>query len=322
MIERLRKRFIRIATLAVAGVLLLLCVTVNAANYVSVDRQLTQMLRMICDNQGTVPHFPPDGGKHGQKPDGPFTPETPYSTRYFVLRYDGDGDLEQADLTHIAAVSEGDTAQYLTAALRHGAGFGYTAGYKYYVVHTDTDRWMAVFLDCYQQMHAVVTFAWMSLAVMAVCVVLVYGIVVLCSRRAIAPVVQASERQKQFITDAGHEIKTPLAIISANTEVLEMVSEPNEWTVSIKNQITRLNGLLKELLSLAKMEEEKPALTMADFNISDAVYDAASPFTTLAETKGKKLTIDVANGLSYHGDEGAIRQLVSCLLYTSPSPRD
>ena len=107
MIERLRKRFIRIATLAVAGVLLLLCVTVNAANYISADRQLTQMLRMICDNQGTVPHFPPDGGKHGQKPDGPFTPETPYSTRYFVLRYDGDGDLEQADLTHIAAVSEG-----------------------------------------------------------------------------------------------------------------------------------------------------------------------------------------------------------------------
>ena len=171
MIERLRKRFIRIATLAVAGVLLLLCVTVNAANYISADRQLTQMLRMICDNQGMVPHFPPDGGKHGQKPDGPFTP---YSTRYFVLRYNGDGDLEQADLTHIAAVSEGDTAQYLTAALRHGAGFGYTAGYKYYVVHTDTDRWMAVFLDCYQQMHAVVTFAWMSLAAMAVCVVLVY----------------------------------------------------------------------------------------------------------------------------------------------------
>ena len=107
MIERLRKRFIRIATLAVAGVLLLLCVTVNAANYISADRQLTQMLRMICDNQGTVPHFPPDGGKPGKKPDGPFTSETPYSTRYFVLRYDGDGDLEQADLTHIAAVSEG-----------------------------------------------------------------------------------------------------------------------------------------------------------------------------------------------------------------------
>ena len=71
MIERLRKRFIRIATLAVAGVLLLLCVTVNAANYVSVDRQLTQMLRMICDNQGTVPHFPPGGGRSPTAPSRP-----------------------------------------------------------------------------------------------------------------------------------------------------------------------------------------------------------------------------------------------------------
>lgn len=228
MIERLRKRFIRIATLAVAGVLLLLCVTVNAANYVSVNRQLTQMLQMICDNQGTVPHFPPDG-KPGQKPDGPFTPETPYSTRYFVLRYDGDGDLEQADLTHIAAVSEDDTAQYLTAALRHGAGFGYTAGYKYYVVHTDTDRWMAIFLDSYQELHAVVTFAWMSLAAAAVCVALVYGIIVLCSRRAIAPVIQASERQKQFITDASHELKTPITVIATSLKVLEMEVGQQKW---------------------------------------------------------------------------------------------
>ena len=83
--EKKRKGMALANGLTAAGVLLLLCVTVNAANYISADRQLTQMLRMICDNQGTVPHFPPDGGKHGQKPDGPFTPETPYSTRYFVL---------------------------------------------------------------------------------------------------------------------------------------------------------------------------------------------------------------------------------------------
>ena len=91
---------------------------------------------------------------------------------------------------------------------------------------------------------------------------IVFAYKMIFSKRAIRPVVESFEKQKRFITDAGHEIKTPLAIISANTEVLEMVSEPNQWTVSIKNQITRLNGLLKELLSLAKMEEEKPALTM------------------------------------------------------------
>lgn len=314
MIERLRKRFIRIATLAVAGVLLLLCVTVNAANYISADRQLTQMLRMICDNQGTVPHFPPDGGKHGQKPDGPFTPETPYSTRYFVLRYDGDGDLEQADLTHIAAVSEGDTAQYLTAALRHGAGFGYTAGYKYYVVHTDTDRWMAVFLDCYQQMHAVVTFAWMSLAAMAVCVVLVYGIVVLCSRRAIAPVVQASERQKQFITDASHELKTPITVIATSLKVLEMEVGQQKWIDKARAQTEKLRELVQSLITLCKYDEETSPLHRKPFSISEAVTDTAGSFSDFAQSKGHTIRVTAAPALSYCGDEAAVRQLVSILL--------
>ena len=314
MIERLRKRFIRIATLAVAGVLLLLCVTVNAANYISADRQLTQMLRMICDNQGTVPHFPPDGGKPGQKPDGPFTPETPYSTRYFVLRYNGDGDLEQADLTHIAAVSEDDTAQYLTAALRHGAGFGYTAGYKYYVVHTDTDRWMAIFLDSYQELHAVVTFAWMSLAAMTVCVVLVYGIVVLCSRRAIAPVVQASERQKQFITDASHELKTPITVIATSLKVLEMEVGQQKWIDKAESQTEKLTQLVNALVTLSRMDEETSPLQMADFPVSDALTETAESFRDFAASAGHPLDVRVTPGLTYCGDEYAVRQLVSILL--------
>lgn len=314
MIERMRKRFIRIATLAVAGVLLLLCVTVNAANYVSVDRQLTQMLRMICDNQGTVPHFPPDGGKPGQKPDGPFTPEMPYSTRYFVLRYDGDGDLEQADLTHIAAVSEDDTVQYLTAALRHGAGFGYTAGYKYYVVHTDTDRWMAIFLDSYQELHAVVTFAWMSLAATAVCVALVYVIIVLCSRRAIAPVIQASERQKQFITDASHELKTPITVIATSLKVLEMEVGQQKWIDKAENQTEKLTELVNELVTLSRMDEESSPLQMADFPVSDALAETAESFRDFAASAGHTLDVRVTPGLTYCGDEYAIRQLVSILL--------
>ena len=313
MIERLRKRFIRIATLAVAGVLLLLCVTVNAANYVSVNRQLTQMLQMICDNQGTVPHFPPDG-KPGQKPDGPFTPETPYSTRYFVLRYDGDGDLEQADLTHIAAVSEDDTAQYLTAALRHGAGFGYTAGYKYYVVHTDTDRWMAIFLDSYQELHAVVTFAWMSLAAAAVCVALVYGIIVLCSRRAIAPVIQASERQKQFITDASHELKTPITVIATSLKVLEMEVGQQKWIDKAEAQTEKLTELVNELVTLSRMDEEASPLQMAGFQVSDALAETAESFRDFAASAGHTLDVRVTPGLTYCGDEYAIRQLVSILL--------
>lgn len=108
MIRRLRKRFIRIAMLAVTSVMLLLCLIVNIANYVSVDFELCDMLNVICENQGKIPH-PPHGEGPGAGGDGRFTPETPFSTRYFVLRYTEDGELIKADLENIAAVTEDDT---------------------------------------------------------------------------------------------------------------------------------------------------------------------------------------------------------------------
>lgn len=216
MIRRLRKRFIRIATLAVTAVLLVLCLSVNIANYISVDSGLTNVLNVISDNRGTMPPMPPM--PHGQppegRPDGQLTKETPFSTRYFVLRYDGDGDLIKADLDKIAAVTEDDVGEYLSLALEHGEGYGYARGYKYRVVYNGEDRWMAIILDDYQEMRSVREIALVSLAAMAGCVALVYVIVVLCSRRAIDPVVQASERQKQFITDASHELKTPITVIA------------------------------------------------------------------------------------------------------------
>ena len=173
---------------------------------------------------------------------------------------------------------------------------------------------MAVFLDCYQQMHAVVTFAWMSLAAMAVCVVLVYGIVVLCSRRAIAPVVQASERQKQFITDASHELKTPITVIATSLKVLEMEVGQQKWIDKAESQTEKLTELVNELVTLSRMDEEASPLQMADFPVSDALTETAESFRDFAASAGHTLVVRVTPGLTYCGDEYAIRQLVSILL--------
>lgn len=313
MIRRLRKRFIRIATLAVTAVLLVLCLSVNIANYISVDSGLTNVLNVISDNRGTMPPMP-----HGQppegRPDGQLTKETPFSTRYFVLRYDGDGDLIKADLDKIAAATEDDVGEYLSLALEHGEGYGYARGYKYRVVYNGEDRWMAIFLDDYQEMRSVREIALVSLAAMADCVALVYVIVVLCSRRAIDPVVQASERQKQFITDASHELKTPITVIATSLKVLEIETGKQKWIDKAQTQTEKLTELVNSLVTLSRMDEEKTPLHFAPFAVSDAVRETAESFRDFAESNGHALRLEIAPELAFSGDEYAIRQLVSILL--------
>lgn len=313
MIKRLQKKFIRIATLAVTLVLLLLCLIVNTANYISVNSQLKQMLTMISQNQGMIPSVLFDR-KPGRKPEGPFTPETPFSTRYFVLRYTDDGVLSDAELGKIAAITSEDTDKYLKIAISHGEGFGYTSGYKYYVTHTGENRWMAVFLDSYQQMRSVAMIAVLSFTAMVLCIALVYMIVVLCSRRAIEPVVKSMKQQKQFITDASHELKTPITVIATSLKVLEMETGKQKWIDKAQTQTEKLKNLVNSLVTLSRMDEEDSPLKFHHFNISDAVLETAESFQDYSQSNGHDLQLSIQPALSCHGDEYAIRQLVSILL--------
>ena len=130
---------------------------------------------------------------------------------------------------------------------------------------------------------------------------------------AIQPIAESYEKQKHFITDAGHELKTPLAVISANTEVLEMTEGENEWTQSIKNQVARLTEMTNNLVALARMDEHESKMLMTDFSVSDAVSESLEPFFAVAEQKGKPIAADIQRGLTLCGNEDAIRKLVGIL---------
>ncbi len=312
MIRRLRKKFIRIAMLSVMLVITLLIVIVNAANFISTDSELTEMLKIISDNQGTIPRIHRNGVLNDKRNDM-FTKEMPYATRYFVLQYSENGTLTNSNLSHIAAVTEEDTNIYLSVALRHGEGFGYISGYKYYVIYNGSGRYMAVFLDCYQELRSIKIVAALSLLAGAVCIALVYVLVVLFSKKAIDPIVRSTERQKQFITDAGHELKTPVTVISTSLKVLEMEVGKQKWIDKAQAQADKMSDLVNSLVALARMDEENPPVKPTDFNISEAVTETAESFREYAEMNGHGLELKIEPGIKYYGDEYLVRQLISIL---------
>ena len=314
MIKDLRRKFIRITMFAVAMVMILLCLIVNIANYLSVNSELNQKLDMIYENQGTIPMPAKDGKPPEAAGGGPFSREEPYSTRYFVLKFDDSGSLSEKSLEHIAAVTESDVNEFLEVAVRAGDGYGYYSGYKYYVAQQGKNRNIAIFIDCYDDLRKIYTVGILSIAAMAVCIVLVYVIVVMLSGRAVEPMIKNEQKQKQFITDAGHELKTPITVIATSLTVLEMEVGKQKWIDKAMLQTEKLKNLVNSLVSLAKMDEGAAVLKKDIFDISDAIADTAQSFADFAEAQGHKLNISVAPGIRYTGDEYAVRQLASVLI--------
>ena len=149
-----------------------------------------------------------------------------------------------------------------------------------------------------------------SVAALAV----VFVLVVLVSKAVVKPVAESYEKQKQFITDASHELKTPLTIISANAEILELDVGENEWIGSIKRQVARLTEMTNNLVYLSRMEEEKPRLNEVDFSLSDLVRETAAPYEALAKASEKTLAVSVPDEVCFFGDEKAIKQALTMLL--------
>ena len=202
----------------------------------------------------------------------------------------------------------------MQAAISHGEGSGWQSGYRFRVVRTGENRWMAVFLDCRKEVRSLYRLAGVSVAAMAVCVALVYLIVVRLSRRAMEPVVQSVQRQKQFITDAGHELKTPITVIATSLRLLEMEVGQQKWLEKAQNQTERLKELVNSLVTLSRMDEEESPLKLSDFAVSEAVEETAESFRDFARSQGHPLELAIVPGLTYCGDEYAVRQLVSILL--------
>lgn len=297
---------------------------VNFSNYREMLDRADEMTALLEQNDGKFPEepswheqddteTPPAKPENDEKDKSRFSVETPFETRYFTVTVDENGEVTDCDLDRIAAVDEETAEEYTQTAQQKNKTTGFQGIYRYRVTETE-DGAKYVFLDCRREISNFRTVLVTTISVSLLGLAAVFMLVVIFSRMVFRPVEESIQKQKRFITDASHELKTPLTIIDANTEVMEMESGESQWTKSTRKQIQRLSGLVQQLVTLSRLDEEKGLEEKCEFNLSEAVSECVQPYESLAQTREKNLTLNIEEDITYTGDERSIRQLAGILM--------
>lgn len=317
MIRKLRIKLILASMLSLLLVLGIIFCTVGILNYTKIVADADSVLTILQENDGSFPmgdHSQNNSAFLDDRPRGDhrFSPELPYESRYFSVFLSADGNVISVNTGKIAAVDTTTAIDYAQSVVKDGDVQGFVKDYRYTVYAVDNEIHV-IFLDYGREMSSFRTFLFTGVGVSLIGLLAVLLLIIFLSGRIVKPFSENYEKQKQFITDAGHELKTPLTIIDADAEVLEMDIGENEWLTDIQMQTKRLAQLTNSLIQLSRMEEQ-PQAEKIEFPISDVVEETADTFQALAKTQNKNLSSKIQPMLSMNGDEKAIRQLVAILL--------
>ena len=314
MIKKLQIKFVILSMSALLLVLSIIMVSINLVNYHSVIRDADKVLVLLSENQGKFPVRKGEKDMMGKELPPNMSPELPYESRYFSVSLNKNtGSVIQAETSRITSVDTSEAIAYAQEVIDSGRTGGFLSRFRY-LVNTGTDSVQVIFLDCGRRLDSFRAFLLASVGISFAGYLVVFALIAFLSHRIIRPISESYEKQKRFITDAGHEIKTPLTIIHADADVLEMELGENEWLQDIQKQARRLTSLTNDLVFLARMEESSDSMTMIEFPVSDVISEACASFQALAQTQNKTLQCRIKPMLSLKGNGKAIQQLIHLLL--------
>ena len=331
MINALRKKFIIITMVSVIIVFSVILGIINIVNYVRVTNDTDNVVNFLASNGGAfmfdMSELPPQMNEGDNPPennewdnkdknkyeksldDFKIDKETPYATRYFTINYDNNGNLVSSDLNRIAISSE-EANELANKVLSSKKVTGYVGSYRYRVVE---DKQMIIFVDASQQLGNVKNFLLISAIVAVSGIVAIFILVVCISSYVVKPIAESYEKQKQFITDASHELKTPLTIISANNEITEIEHGESESTKAITKQVSRMTSMVKNLTALARLDEATEA-EKADLNLTTMANEMVELFRPALTTNERVVDCSIEENVLFRGEEKLIRQLLSVVL--------
>jgi signal transduction histidine kinase len=317
MIRKLRWKFIGAAMLSLLLVLGAVIAIINVLNYRNLVREADEALAMLAETDEPMQFWtepeawdPGENGMHDRR--HAFDGERQFQIRFFSVTLSETGEATDVNLRSIVTVDEETAVSMALEAQSKGREKGFSGNYRYLSVQQETGtRW--IFLNREPELSTFRMFLWTSCIISLAGFAMVFLLLALFSSRIVRPIAQSYEKQKQFITDAGHELKTPITIIRADADVIEEDLGENEWLSDIRMQTDRLGTLTNDLIYLSRMEESAQP-SMLDFPLSDVVQEETTPFSAIARTQNKSLSLEIQPRITLHGDEKAVRKLVSILL--------
>lgn len=315
MIYKLRNNFIKICAVSLSAVLILIFGFLVILNQHQVNQTIDALSDAISENNGVFPDFE----RSNQPPEKPvgapdfFTRETKPSTRFFVVRFDNDGNIIGADTEFVSSVNTEEAEEYAETALGEGSERGWISTFRYKLCDSEMGK-SVVFVDGSMYKTLSKSFALSSGLVLFCSGVVIMLLIIIFSKRAVKPVAESYEKQNQFITDANHELKTPLTLILTNLDIAESELGQNEWLDDIRSEGQRMSVLINKLVMLTRMDENNENDNKESFDLSSTLGDVISEYQPAVAEKGKSLTVEVAENISCSGDESSVRQLMSILM--------
>ena len=309
MTKSLKRRFIIFTMTAVTCLLVFLVLAINGLNWMMLDRQSDAVLETLVDADGT---FQKMDFKRPPMFTRPLDMDRMRSSRFFIVRSDSSGKILDVNVDQISAIDEEMAQRYAVKVLEAGKPTGRMEGYKFAIKQIGPNK-LTFFMDTTEQRASFYVVFFVSTVIAGLCWLIIFIIVILLAGRVIRPVLIGMEKQKQFITNAGHEMKTPLAIIQSNNDTMALIHGENKYNVHIRNQTKRLNVLMSNLLTLAKLDEEIP-LPTEKVNISEIIGDLLPVYKEEAQRRNVNFSVQIEQDIVMQTNKDSLRQMLMILL--------
>lgn len=314
MLRKLRIRFIGIASVAILVVLFSVVGVLNSAHYLQSRHEINRILTILTDNNGKFPSLSETSKELGSRT----SMDSIFQYRYFSATVNTSGDVTLVNTDNISDLTDEqvtDYAQAIKASEDESGEFYYQNHIYIYQVSQKGNQTLIVALDATNQLRDNETLVTLSLWMSGISFIFFLTIVTILSGKVIDPFIRNYEKQRRFITNAGHELKTPLAIISANNELVELMNGESEWTKSTSDQVKRLTDLINGLVSLARLEEQEHLeLALSDLDFSVITEDAAKDFKGPVIRDGKKFIMEIQPDIHVKAEEKSLFELVTILV--------